>query len=59
MVKKHWVPRHKWSNSKSGYHPGYWRKTRKKSGKTKIDKKIVKMHPIRDTKTGYILGYKV
>jgi len=58
MVKKHYVPRHKWSNSKTGSHPGYWRKTRPKGKKVKIEKKIIRGRIRRDQKTGYILGYK-
>jgi hypothetical protein len=60
-MSKGWVDKYRWSESKTGWHPGYWRKQRKRSGKRAIDKKLTRFRPkraIRDNFTGEIIGWK-
>jgi len=56
MVKRHYVPGHGWSRGRNKTHPGYYRNTRPKGRKIKLDKKPVRMYARRD-RNGYIIGY--
>jgi len=52
-----YVPTHRWNQAKTKVRVGYWRRDRPVSKIRKVDKKPVRLYPIRDA-NGMILGYK-